>query len=364
MTARSSRCGTRRSAPSPGRSVVVVAAPIPLPVPRPFEAPARRCACARSRSPRTWSPRASQMGAKAVHDPDEEKSPARRFRRGPCADAVDPVIPVAAAEERQAVRADGERLVDRAHAVLVERGRSSVTDGCAVRALLAWLEDRRRQEWHRARRASPHRRWSRGSCATANGSQSRSSEHRERRPAAARLVPPVLDVAFDETAGRPRAGLRPRQVRTRAATAPSRPAADRGSRTRRPAGSSPLRPTDRQLMVLIEQPAIHQEVEGVVGRPDDGPRESISIPVRARPPPRRATRRPRRSCHGARSARACASSATPSPSSEDALTGRAGPRARRRTCSAAHGFESRAEPAGELRRVERRRDSPASRFVR
>ena len=70
------------------------------------------------------------------------------------------------------------------------------------------------------------------------------------------------------TAGRRRAaGARAPGPAART-TAPSRPAADRGSRRRRPAGSSPPRVQSRQLTVLIQQPPVHQRVERIVRRAD------------------------------------------------------------------------------------------------
>ena len=45
-------------------------------------------------------------------------------------DAVHAVVPVAAADERQAVGAGGQALVDRAQAVLEERACSAETRGC------------------------------------------------------------------------------------------------------------------------------------------------------------------------------------------------------------------------------------------
>ena len=116
------------------------------------------------------------------------------------AHAVHAVVPVAAADERQAVRAGGQALVDRAQAVLEER---------------AALGGRRA-----AGRRPPARPGASGG-ASRNGTRSSRTpvspvvrdvvRHRVRQPeqvvraagaraAAARLVPPVLDVALDELA--------------------------------------------------------------------------------------------------------------------------------------------------------------------
>ena len=64
---------------------------------------------------------------------------------------------------------------------------------------------------------------------------------------AGRLVPPVLDVALHELPPRGAKDVLARQVRPRRAAAPSRPATDRGTRTRRRADSSHSRVHSRQL---------------------------------------------------------------------------------------------------------------------
>ena len=221
------------------RAVVVVAAPVPLAVPG--RARARRRAAAPPAGSDRRAARSSRRIAdrrKRGEDGVQEEAEPRALAAALRPDAVHPVVPVAAADQRQPVRADGQALVDRANAMFEER---------AV--------------FGRTRRAARRRSAGPASSGGASRNGMRSSSTRgvagcrhvlgddERQPqqivgatrsqaAAARLVPPVLHVAFAELTAGGAQDVRARQIRTRRATAPSRPAVDRGIRRRRPAGSS------------------------------------------------------------------------------------------------------------------------------
>ena len=115
------------------------------------------------------------------------------------ADAVHAVVPVAGADERQAVRAGGDAFLDGAAAVLEERA-VFADDRRQVVSLVLALGQRRRRQERRLLVEDPASPVTRTYSATTNGSQSRSSEQRLRSPRPERLVPPVLHVAFDELA--------------------------------------------------------------------------------------------------------------------------------------------------------------------
>ena len=108
------RCGTRRSrCGAEGRAVVVVGAPVPVAVPGVARAPrARRARCSRQRAARSASPRASREGREVAEDLVQEEAHPHALAAALAADAVHAVVPVAGAEQRQPVRADGERAVD------------------------------------------------------------------------------------------------------------------------------------------------------------------------------------------------------------------------------------------------------------
>src|SRR6185295_17996490 len=98
------------------RAVVVVAAPVPFTVPGAFEPPRQ--------PPRVVlvTRGAGDVVARAAErhevneDAVEEESEPRALATALRADAVHPVVPVAAADERQTVRARRQPFVDRAHA--------------------------------------------------------------------------------------------------------------------------------------------------------------------------------------------------------------------------------------------------------
>ena len=154
-----------------------------------------------------------------------------------------------------------------------------------------------------------------------------------------------------------------RRGRAARGTAPSRPAAGRGSRRRRRAGSSRSAPRARQLEVLVEQPAVHQQVEGVVGRAAPATVSRIVVPAALR------TRRARPSA-GLDASRSAPSSARasrasrPWPSRNDESPRLARARGRRSTCSAAQGSSPAPKRLGQRLAAQRRPAAPASRCGR
>ena len=204
----------------------------------------------------------------------------------------------------------------------------------------------------RARRARRCRRSCARTRATTYGSQSRSSEQRERRPRPLGSCHQCW--TSPSTNCRPAARSRcvAREVGPREQQAPSRPAADRGSRRRRRAGSSRSRAQSRQLMSWYSSHRFISDVERIVRRPDlDGAERSgpttpaPSSSARLRPPPR---------CRGARSAAGHASRSVPCPSRNSELPAFARRGARRHLQRRA-GIQARAEAPGERRRDAARR---------
>ena len=181
------------------RAVVEVGAPIPSPSHASSAAAFKRHARFAVTRARSCSPRASASSAKRGSTPAEPGQP-DAFALPVFADAVHPVIPVACADERQAVRPAVEADVDGARAVLEQRapldrrGRRAGTPR-ARRARAAG-----RRETAPPRRGPRGRRWTRR-----NASRRRSTRGGRRRTAsgrrARRLVPPVLHVALDELPG-------------------------------------------------------------------------------------------------------------------------------------------------------------------
>ena len=178
------------------------------------------------------------------------------------AHAVHPVVPVSAAEERQPVRAGGQALVDRAQAVLEERAALGGDARLDVGLLLVRGERWRFQERHalvedtrvpgrprvvRGRVRQPQQVvGAAGACAPA-----------------ARLVPPVLDVAFDElVAGRPQQVL---AGEVRPGERQRHRVLELVAEAERAAGLVVAGPRPQPAaQVLVEQPAVHQQVEGIV----------------------------------------------------------------------------------------------------
>ena len=152
--------------------------------------------------------------------------------------------------------------------------------------------------------------------ATAYGSHSRSSEQRVRVPRPARRMPPVLDVAFDELPRRGQQQMRAAEIRPRVEQRQHVlqliAEAERAARLVRAAP----RP-DAAAERLIQQPAIHDQVERVVRRAGPGSRRACRPRTRAA---RRATSstslEPRRSA-AARST-ACAAVASLAQHERDA----------------------------------------------
>src|SRR4029079_5559906 len=99
-------------------AVVVVAAAVPLPVPGHLQgaAEARPLRDGASR-PRRVAARFAQRGEVAEDAVEKETQPGA-LAATVMATSLPPVVPVAAAEERQRVSAGGDGLVDGAHAVL------------------------------------------------------------------------------------------------------------------------------------------------------------------------------------------------------------------------------------------------------
>ena len=178
------------------------------------------------------------------------------------AHAVHPVVPVAAADQRQPVRAGRQAPVDRAHAVLEERGPLRGHARLAVGLLLVRRERRGLQEGcalvEHARVAGRPR-----VVRDRVGQPQQVVRAARARAAAARLVPPVLDVALDELAGGRAQQVLAREVRARERqrhhVLELVAEAERSARLV-VAGARP----HAAAQVLVEQPAVHQQVERVV----------------------------------------------------------------------------------------------------
>ena len=181
----------------------------------------------------------------------------------------------------------------------------------AVRLVLVRRRAAARRGTARARRARRCRRSSRTYSATTKGSQSRSSEQRDAQAAAARLVPPVLHVAFDELPAGGAQQVRARQVgpreQQRHHVLQLIAEAERAARLV-VAGARP----QPAAHVLVEQPAVHQHVERVVRRAAPGSCRASrpTTPARVAARPSAASDRAR----GARSAARRASASVPWPS--------------------------------------------------
>ena len=222
-----------------GDAVVVVAAAVPFAVPASARAatPGGR-ASARYRLARATSCRASHSGAKSISTPCRKKPSHVLSPRPPCPTRF---IPSFQSPAPKSGRPCAPAVVPRsmARTQCSNSVPSSVdTLGQPVRLVLRRRRSGGASERARARRARRCRRSSARTRPSTYGSQSRSSEQRLRSPRPDRLVPPVLHVALDELPAGRAQQVRARQVRPREASAPSRPAADRGSRRRRRAGSS------------------------------------------------------------------------------------------------------------------------------
>ena len=200
-TAESNRSGIRRSAPIPAachrRSTRADTIRRPMAV-------RARCA-SRAASPRYRSARAVVAARFAERreavSTECRKKPSHVLSPRPAgADAVHAVVPVAAAEQRQAVRARRSMPLSIAR---MQCSKSVPPVGRHARLPVGlvhvWREQRRLEERHAARRERRRRR----SCDIIGddvGQPEQIVGAARPQPAAARLVPPVLDVAFDELA--------------------------------------------------------------------------------------------------------------------------------------------------------------------
>ena len=338
------------------RAVVVVAAPVPLAVPGQLEhaAEAARPRGGSARRARR-RPAPSHSGANSARTPCRKK-PSQVLSPRPCQpDAVHAVVPVAAADERQPVRArrSGPR-----------RSRA----GSARRACRARADTRG---------------WPYASCAPAasggasrNGTVSSSTAASpvvrdvvRHRDTAARAGRPSSACAgrgrsaratsagrrLPRTGGRPRAGGARARGRAARARAPSRPAADRGSRRRRPAGSSRRAP---RAGSSGPDRAASGSSAGRTSRPACAPGSRRACRSQ------RSTHGAERACGSGRASRGAATSSRAAPRSralaeqEHELRASRRARATTETCSAAHGIEPRAEAR---RRASRAQSAAGSR---
>ena len=201
---------------------------------------------------------ATALNARArVNDLNHASPNALAF--APCADLVHAIVPVAAAHERQAVRAElqplsGSRARSARTASPTPPSARQVVVPVLVRARSAALEERHPLVKH-----------------AGVAGHVDVAAHREGRPQVSRrrcgCGRPGRSAGATSAARRPRE-LRARRRRMcsrsqrglRRTPAPSRPATGRGSRTRRPTDRSRSAPRAGSQH-LIEQPAVHEQVE-------------------------------------------------------------------------------------------------------
>ena len=217
---------------------------------------------ARARSPRASASRANSQRVVCRNQPSQTLSP-----RPSGADAVHAVVPVARADQGQAVRADGEAPVERAGAVLEQRAVLGGDRGLEVRVVAA-----------PSRAAGPSRKGTTSSSTAASpvdlevlrdgvGQPDASSEIRVRTPRPGGGMPPVLHVALHELAAAAR--RRCSRATSRFATVS---AITSWSWSRNPyappglieGGSGPDPAGER----LVEKPAVEHDVHGAVRRLD------------------------------------------------------------------------------------------------
>ena len=170
------------------------------------------------------------------------KKPSQTLSPRPCgADLVHPVVPVAGADERQALRAGRQRRVDRARRVAEERVDLGRDGGLEVGLPLA-LGERRALEIRRL--LVPHARVARRLDVAQGRPRQPEQVVRAARARAAprRLVPPVLHVALAELARRGPHEMLAREVGTDEDERRDVLQLVAEARTRRPAGSSPSGP--------------------------------------------------------------------------------------------------------------------------
>jgi hypothetical protein len=142
--------------------------------------------------------RVEPLGERAQQRQQEEAHE-RALAAALAADGVHAVVPVAAAEQRQPVRTDRERALDRTQAVLEQRRALAGSRGPRVDLELARLERRPRQERDRLLEHGLVA----GELDVAPGRE-RQPQHvvgaARARAGSGGLVPPVLDVPFHELA--------------------------------------------------------------------------------------------------------------------------------------------------------------------
>ena len=179
------------------------------------------------------------------------------------ADIVEAVVPVAAPDERQAVRAGGERPIHGPEAVLEQRARFAGDGREPVRLGLSRRNGRRLQERHPLVEdgAVP-------SGLNVLGSRVGEPEQIVRatrtNALAARGVPPVLNVPLHELARGRSQEVLAREVRPREHERQHvLELVAKAIRTAR-LGVAGARP-DTARQILVEEPPVNQEVEGVVG---------------------------------------------------------------------------------------------------
>ena len=221
---------------------------------------------ARQRSARGRSPRASAIGAKARQDGVQEPAQPDALAPALVADPVHAVVPVARADQRQAVGADREAPVERARAVLEQRRRVRRAPRLEVGVRLVRPQGRpveERDHLVEDRRVAGDRE------VAIDGVGQPEAIVGDARPdaPAGRRMPPVLDVSLDELAGRGPQEVLARERRGSAIAqghdvlelvAEAVGAAglvERGPRPE-PAGER-----------LVEQPAVEHDVHRAVRRP-------------------------------------------------------------------------------------------------
>ena len=184
---------------------------------------------------------ARQRRELAQHFAQEEPEP-DAFAAALVPDAIHAVVPVAGADQRQAVRAVAQPMLNRSPRMLVQARRFGRAPGHVVPRLLVRRHRRTVEETHLlvehagvvGRLHVPAQRERQPEVIVRNA-----------RPNAAprRRMPPVLHVALDELSARAEQQVLAQQPRAGCGPPPSRPAAGRGSRTPRRTGSSRCGPT-------------------------------------------------------------------------------------------------------------------------
>ena len=180
--------------------------------------------------------------------------------------AIHAVVPVASAKKRQAMRADGQAFVDRAGTVLEKRTVLRGTARLSVRLMRIICKRRRFEECHSLVQDTdvPGRPDVLGDCI---GQPEQIVGASRAQPAARRLVPPMLHVAFDELmSGGPQQVLAPKvwpRERERHHVLQLIAEAERAARLV-VTGAGP----EAAAHVLIQQPPVHQHIKRIIRRPN------------------------------------------------------------------------------------------------